>query len=149
MRSWPPAGEIGLALVFAATGVVWIAGAAGMPLWEGFAPHSGFLPLIYGVLLTALSGAVLISLFLSERSAEAPPIGKPLLVLAAVGAAVVGVAAAGFGVATFLMLLFLFAVVEKRSVLKSAIAAAATSAALILIFRTWLGVPLPAGPLGI
>ena len=120
-----------------------------MPLWEGFAPHSGFLPLIYGVLLTALSGAVLISLFLSERSVEAAPIGKPLLVLAAVGAAVVGVAAAGFGVATFLMLLFLFAVVEKRSVLKSAIAAAATSAALILIFRTWLGVPLPAGPLGI
>ena len=120
-----------------------------MPLWEGFAPQSGFLPLIYGVLLTALSGAVLISLFLSERSAEASPIGKPLLVLAAVGAAVVGVAAAGFGVATFLMLFFLFAVVEKRSVLKSAIVSAATSAALILIFRTWLGVPLPAGPLGI
>ena len=149
MRSWPPAGEIGLALAFAATGVVWIAGAAGMPLWEGFAPHSGFLPLIYGVLLTALSGAVLISLFLSERSGAAPPLGKPLLVLAAVGAAVVGVAAAGFGVATFLMLLFLFAVVEQRSVLKSAIASAATTAALILIFRTWLGVPLPAGPLGI
>jgi len=149
VRSWPPAGEIGLALAFAATGVVWVAGAAGMPLWEGFAPHSGFLPLIYGVLLTALSGAVLLSLFLSERSAAAPPIGKPLLVLAAVGAAVVGVAAAGFGVATFLMLLFLFAVVEKRSVLKSAIASAATAAALILIFRTWLGVPLPAGPLGI
>jgi hypothetical protein len=149
VRSWPPAGEIGLALAFAATGVVWIAGAAGMPLWEGFAPHSGFLPLIYGVLLTALSGAVLISLFLSERSAAAPPVGKPLLVLAAVGAAVVGVAAAGFGVATFLMLLFLFAVVEKRSVLKSALASVATTAALILIFRTWLGVPLPAGPLGI
>ena len=149
MRSWPPPGEIGLALAFAAIGVVWIAGAVGMPLWEGFAPQSGFLPLIYGVLLTALSGAVFISLFLSERSAAAPPIGKPLLVLAAVGAAVVGVTAAGFGVATFLMLLFLFAVVEKRSVLKSAIAAAATSAALILIFRTWLGVPLPAGPLGI
>jgi putative tricarboxylic transport membrane protein len=149
VRSWPPAGEIGLALAFAATGVVWIAGAAGMPLWEGFAPHSGFLPLIYGVLLTALSGAVLISLFLSERSAAAPPTGKPLLVLAAVGAAVVGVAAAGFGVATFLMLLFLFAVVEKRSVLKSALASVATTAALILIFRTWLGVPLPAGPLGI
>jgi hypothetical protein len=90
-----------------------------------------------------------ISLFWSERSAEAAPFGKPLLVLAAVGAAVVGVAAAGFGVATFLMLFFLFAVVEKRSVLKSAIVSAATAAALILIFRTWLGVPLPAGPLGI
>ena len=33
MRSWPAAGEIGLALVFAAVGVVWIAGAAGTGLY--------------------------------------------------------------------------------------------------------------------
>ncbi len=50
----------------------------------------------------------------------------------------------------FLLLLFLFAVVERLPVLRSVlVVAGATTAALILIFRTWLGVPFPVGPLGL
>ena len=63
MRSWPPAGEIGLALVFAAAGLVWIAGAAGMPVWwhnrlhldRGAAPP----PIAEHDTLTPLTAAVL------------------------------------------------------------------------------------------
>ena len=36
-----PRGELVLALVFAALGILWVAVAAGLPMWEGFAPQSG------------------------------------------------------------------------------------------------------------
>jgi len=150
MRARLMNGDVGLALVFAVVGVVWIAGAFGYPFWEGFAPQAGFLPLLYGLLLTGLALAVLIAGMLGTETAHGgAPIGKPLVVLAALTAAVVGVEAAGFGVAVFLLLAFLFAIVERLPAMHSLLVAALTTTALIVIFRTWLGVPLPAGPLGI
>ena len=150
MRARPAPGEVGLALLFAAVGAVWIAAALGMPLWEGFAPQAGFLPLIYGVILAALSAAILVGLLRSgNEAADLRPVRKPLLVLAALTAAVVGVEAAGFGIAIFLLLLFLFAVVERLPVVRSLCVAGGTTAFLIGVFRVWLGVPLPVGPFGI
>lgn len=149
MPSRPAPGEVALAIVFAAAGVVWIVGALGHPLWDGFAPSSGFMPLIYGILLAVLSLAVVASLFFSGEATDGGPVGKPLLVLAAVAAAVIGVDVAGFGLAVFLMLLFLFAAVERLRLLPSLLVAAGTTAALILVFKIWLGVPLPAGPWGV
>ena len=64
-------------------------------------------------------------------------------------AAVVGVEPAGFGVAVFLLLAFLFTAVERLPVVRSLVVAGVTTAMLVLIFKTWLGVPLPAGPLGV
>jgi putative tricarboxylic transport membrane protein len=142
-------GDVGLALVFGGIGAVWILGSLGLPFWEGFAPQSGFLPFLYGVLLAGLALAALASGIGRPEDTGTQPIGKPLLVLAALTAAVVGVETAGFGVAVFLLLAFLFAVAERLPVLRSLVVAGATTAALVLIFRTWLGVPLPAGPLGI
>jgi hypothetical protein len=150
MRGRPAAGEVGLAVIFAAAGLVGVIGGLRLPLWEGFAPQSGFLPLVYGVLLTGLSAAILAGLFFGAAAAAVEqPIGKPVLVLAAVTAAVVGIEPVGFGVAVFLLLAFLFAAVERLPFLRSLIAAGAVTAALVLIFRGWLGVPLPVGPLGI
>ena len=143
-------GDVGLALVFAAIGIVWIFGATGLPFWEGFAPESGFLPLFYGILLVGLAAAVLVMRVLDpDAPSAARPVGKPLVVLAALTAAVVGVEPAGFGPSVFLLLAFLFAVVERLPVLRSFVVAGATTAVLMLIFKTWLGVPLPAGPLGV
>jgi hypothetical protein len=143
-------GDVGLALVFAAIGIVWIFGAMGLPFWQGFAPESGFLPLFYGILLVALAVAVLVMRVLDPDAASAAqPVGKPLVVLAALTAAVIGVEPAGFGPSVFLLLAFLFAVVERLPVLRSLVVAGATTAVLVLIFKTWLGVPLPAGPLGV
>jgi len=146
----PAPGEVGLAILFALVGVVWIVGALGMPFWEGFAPQSGFLPFVYGIMLAALSAAVMLGLFRAENTAaDLQPVGKPLLVLAALTLAVVGVQAAGFGIAIFLMMAFLFAVVERLPVIRSLIVSGLTTAVLIGVFRAWLGVPLPAGPFGI
>lgn len=136
-------GELALALIFAATGGVWIARAAGMPLWEGFAPHSGFLPLIYGILLAGLALSVIAGLLIRGSANVHEEIRKPLLVLAALTAAVAGLEFVGFLAAIFLMLMFLYAVIERLPVLIATLVSAAMTGALHLVFKTWLGVPLP------
>ena len=141
-------GELALAFVFVALGVLWIVRAATMPLWEGFAPASGFVPLWYGVLLVALAGTIAVPLLLKPAPAE-EPIAKPLLVLAVVAATIVGLGLIGFSISIFLLLLVLFALVERLPLGRSILVAAATTAVLHLVFKTWLGVPLPAGPFGI
>lgn len=143
-------GEVILALFFVALGLLWVVASLRMPLWEGFAPQSGFMPLWYGIIVAGLAIAVLVNLYLqNEASKEEQPIRKPLIVLAAVAAGIVGMQPMGFGPAVFLLLLFLFALVERLPIVKSVLVAAATTAILFLIFRTWLSVQLPVGPLGI
>jgi hypothetical protein len=141
-------GEVILALLFAALGVLWIATAFGMPFWQGFAPQSGFVPFWYGVILVGLSAAIVVNLLRQKDAAAEPPIGKPLIVLAALAGGIVGLGVVGFGPSVFLLLLFLFAVIERLPVIKSALVAAATAGGLLLIFKVWLSIPLPTGPLG-
>lgn len=142
-------GEVILALFFAALGLLWVIASLRMPLWEGFAPQSGFMPLWYGIILVALSGLVIVNLLRQKEAPSEQPIGKPLMVLVSFAAVIVGLSVIGFGPAVFLFLLFLFALVERLPILTSLLVAAATTAILFLIFRTWLGVQLPIGPLGI
>jgi hypothetical protein len=143
-------GELVLALFFALLGILWIIAAARLPLWQGFVPQSGFMPLWYGITLTALSAAILANLFLRrEPGPKEEPIGKPLVVLAALAASIVGLDLIGFAPSIFLLLLVLFAAVERLPLARSLVVAAATAAVLFLIFKTWLRVALPVGPLGI
>jgi putative tricarboxylic transport membrane protein len=139
-----------LALFFALLGILWILAAARMPLWSGFVPQSGFIPLWYGIALTALSAAILANLLLrGAPGAKEEPVGKPLVVLAVLAASILGLDLVGFAPSIFLLLLVLFAAVERLSIVRSLAVAAAVTAVLFLIFRTWLRVPLPVGPLGI
>jgi hypothetical protein len=150
METRLPKGELLLALVFAGIGVLWISIALGMNLWQGFAPDSGFLPLIYGVLLTLLAGAVLVNLYFDPPADEdRSAIGKPILLLAILIATVVGMRAAGFVTAIVLMLLFLFAAVERRPLLPSIIVSVVCTGVLYALFDLWLRVPLPEGPFGV
>jgi hypothetical protein len=139
-------GELALALFFAALGALWIARAAGMTLWDGFAPGSGFMPLWYGAILIALSGAIA---FLAVEKRLEEPVGKVLVLLGVIAATIVGFSLAGFAPSIFLMLLVLFAAVERLPLARSVVVAAGVTTVLFLIFRTWLKVPLPSGPLGI
>ena len=143
-------GELLLAAFFVALGLLWVGAAIRMPLWEGFAPQSGFMPLWYGIILIGLTIAVVVNLFRQKDDAKAEdPISKPLVVLAVFAAGIAGLEPMGFGPAVFLMLLFMFAFIERLPIISSALAAAGTTAVLFLIFRTWLNVGLPVGPLGI
>jgi hypothetical protein len=142
-------GELVLAAFFAALGLLWVGAAIRMPLWEGFAPQSGFMPLWYGVVLVGLTLAVVINLFRQGEGKAEEPIGKPILVLAVLAAGIAGLEPMGFGPAVFLMLLFLFVFIERLPIAASVLVAGGTTAVLFLIFRTWLKVGLPVGPLGI
>ena len=132
-------GELALALAFAAAGILWIARAATLPWWDGFAPASGFMPLWYGVILVALAAAVA---FRAEKKPE-EPVGKALVVLAVIAATIVGLKLVGFAASIFLLLLVLYKVVERLPLVRSIAVAAGTTAVLYLVFKTWLGVPLP------
>jgi hypothetical protein len=143
MRPGVNKGELVLALVFAALAALWIAKGATMPLWQGFAPDSGFLPLIYGVLLFVLAGAVLVQLVAAKDARPGEAIRKPLVILGALVATVGALPIAGFAISVFALLLFLYAAVERLPMLPSAVVSGATTGVLYLIFKTWLGVPLP------
>jgi hypothetical protein len=134
-------GELVLALFFAAIGGLWIVKAARMQLWEGFAPDSGFAPLAYGILLTGLAVAVLA--VPGGAAGTSGDVRKPLLVLAALTASVAALPFAGFAICVFLLLLFLYGFVERLPLLASALVSAAITGSLYLVFKTWLGVPLP------
>lgn len=136
-------GELVLALFFTLIGALWILRALRMPLWEGFAPDSGFLPLVYGVLLATLAAVVLLQLALAKDGSNAETIRKPLIVMGALIAAVAALPIVGFVISVFALLVFLYAGVERLRLLPSAIAAAAITGSLYLVFKAWLGVPLP------
>ncbi|HEX6415458.1 MAG TPA: tripartite tricarboxylate transporter TctB family protein [Burkholderiales bacterium] len=136
-------GELVLALFFTLIGALWILRALRMPLWEGFAPDSGFLPLVYGVLLATLAAVVLLQLALAKDSSNAETIRKPLVVTGALVGAVAALPIAGFVISVFALLLFLYAGVERLRLVTSGIAAAAITGFLYLVFKVWLGVPLP------
>jgi hypothetical protein len=143
-------GELVLAAFFVALGLLWVGAALRMPLWEGFAPQSGFMPLWYGILLVGLTIAVLVNLFRQREDAKTEDtIKKPLIVLAVFAAGIAGLEPMGFCPAIFLMLLFMFAFIERLPIVSSVLVSAVTTAVLFLIFHTWLNVGLPLGPLGI
>jgi hypothetical protein len=149
MQSRVAIGELVLAAFFVALGLLWVGTAIRMPLWQGFAPQSGFMPLWYGLALIGLTIAVLVNLFLGKEASKEEPIGKPLLVLATFAAGIAGLEPMGFSPAIFLMTLFMFVFIERLPIIPSALVAATTTAVLFLIFRVWLKVTLPIGPLGI
>jgi Tripartite tricarboxylate transporter TctB family len=143
MRLRADRGELALALVFATLGALWMAKSARMSLWEGFAPDSGFLPLVYGVLLFFLAAAVVIQLIATKDERPGEVIRKPLVVLGALIAAVASLPLAGFAISVFALLLFVYAALERLPLLPSVLVSGATTGILYVVFKTWLGVPLP------
>lgn len=143
-------GELAFAALFAVVGLVWIGGSFELPFWAGFAPDSGFLPLIFGVLLLGLSAAVAVSLLAGsvDKAERREPLTKSAQILGTLVVAVGSIGVLGFVLPLFGLMLFLYVYVERLPLLRSALVAAATTAALALVFEHWLDVPLPLGPWG-
>ncbi len=150
MRFRAAPGEIALGLAFVGVGAFWIITAIQQPMWDGFAPSSGFLPMIYGALLIGLSIAALLLEAHGGGTALDPSgtVQRPLVVIAILAAGIAGLESAGFAVSIFLTTFFLFKLAEKLPLVPSLMIAGGTALTLTLVFRTWLGVPLPIGPWG-
>jgi Tripartite tricarboxylate transporter TctB family len=142
-------GELAFAALFAVVGLVWIVGSFELPFWAGFAPDSGFLPLVYGVLLLGLSVAVIVGLFTSPpNTAEREPLRKSFLILGTLVVGVASISFLGFAIPLFGMMLFMYGYVERLPIVKSVLASAVTTGVLVLIFEHWLKIPLPLSPWG-
>ena len=141
-------GDLVLSLTFAALGLVWLRGAATLPMWDRETPGPGFLPLVFGaslLVLAALSAAQ--AVFAPQKPAEDPGgFRKPLKVLLISALAVTALQTVGFVLTIFAMLLALYVLVERKPLRSAFIAAAAFAGALHVIFVVWLGVALPLGP---
>jgi hypothetical protein len=146
-------GERVFAGLIGALGLFWIAQSLRLRYWADFAPGSGFLPLWLSVILVALVALFLVESFVRPAAASAPSDqpARPGRVVAILAGLVVSAAVfeqVGFAAAVGADLVFLLAVVERRSWLETVGVAGGTVLFLHLVFRTWLRVPLPAGPWG-
>ncbi len=147
MRAKPITGDTVFACLFGAVGLFWAVRSFDLPLWSGFAPDSGFLPLVFGGILFALSAAVAVMTVVAPDPADGrEPLRKSLLILLALTVAVVAAGYVGFAAPLFLMMLFLYAYVEELPLIRSALVSAATTAVLALVFEHWLAVPIPLWP---
>lgn len=140
-------GDTAFACLFAAVGLFWAVRSLELPFWSGFAPDSGFLPLVFGIVLFALSAAVAAMSIIAPDPADGrEPLRKSLLILVALTVAVAAFGFVGFAAPLFLLMLFLYAYVEQLPLVRSALVSAATTAALALVFEDWLAVPMPLWP---
>lgn len=143
-------GDLFLSLTFAALGLVWVMGAADLPLWDRETPGPGFLPMVFGVLLLGFAGLSAVqSVFAPTEPAEDQGgFRKPLMVLLISALAVSALQTLGFVLTIFAMLLALYALVERKPLVSAFVAAVAVTGALHVIFVVWLKVALPLGPFG-
>jgi putative tricarboxylic transport membrane protein len=116
-------------------------------------PGPGFFPIWYGVLMIALSLALIASRLLTAREEAGAPdwsaIARALSTWLAFAAAVALLKPLGFLVSFALLTFFLVAFVFRRSPLTAAVTALAVALGFQITFPWALGVPLPVGLLGI
>lgn len=148
------------AIALLAFGAVTVALSLQLPLGSVRMPGTGFFPLVLGLLLVALAAAQGIRIHLARARAKAPATPAPAPVASADGATrrvglFIGVVAlatlllqpAGYAVATLVLMVGLLRVLGVgwgACVLISVSAAVASH----FVFVRWLGIPMPAGPLG-
>jgi hypothetical protein len=142
-------GERVLAMAFAVFGLLFTLKARDLDYMGEFAPGAGFLPFWLGLILFALVIGHLVATRASTGQPSASGSGRKVFAVSAGLAACVGLINwIGFAVAIAAYLLYLARWVERRSWGLSVGLAAVTTLSLYLIFRLWLGVPLPRGPWG-
>lgn len=144
-------GERVLALALAGLGFLFALEARELNYMDEFAPGAGFLPLWLGLILVAL----VIGFILTTRTPKkvddetAPRSGRKVIAVSAgLAACVALIDWIGFAAAIAAYLLYLTRWVEGRRWVLSIALAAGTTLGLYLVFRVWLGVPLPRGPWG-
>jgi putative tricarboxylic transport membrane protein len=115
--------------------------------WEYLGPDGpgpGFFPLWYGIAMTALSAALVVSSLLREReSVDWSGAGRAFSVWAALALSVVVLKLAGFLIGFAALTFFVVALMYRRPLSIAAVTAVALAAGFYLVFPLLLGVKLP------
>lgn len=152
-------GEKWFLFLLALIGLGWIAIASPLQFMDESIPSTGFVPVIFSILFTALVIAQIIVNLRKEKKNAAPNHGqiteiaktdrkKILQVIFGLVAAIIAFDFIGALTSLFLLLVYLLGLVERRPIRQTLIVSVTTSLILFGLFKVWLGVPLPTGPLG-
>jgi len=131
-----------------------IIGSLHLPVGTVGDPGPGFVPLLVGTLLSIISLAILIYSFLQRPSeGKAFLLDKkqwPKVVTTVLMTLVYTIAFPylGFFVSTLLLMFFLFKAIGGMNWKASLAGAILTSSCFYLVFKVWLKVQFPGGPLG-
>jgi hypothetical protein len=143
-------GERALAVVLGALGLLFAVKSRELKYMDEFAPGAGFLPFWLGLIVVGL--VIVFVLTTRGRAAgerEGPRAGRKVFAVGAgLVACVVFIEWIGFAAAIAAYILYLARWIENRRWGLSLGLAAGTTLALYVVFRVWLGVPLPRGPWG-
>jgi putative tricarboxylic transport membrane protein len=138
------------ALLLVVFGIFITLEARALPYWSGSAPGPGFVPFWLGVLLVAASAMLAARktrpAFIVDATG-APRIRPSVIVALTAGAALLTLVT-GFVVASGVFMAATLTYLRPGHARSNWIAAFVTPLAVWLVFVRWLGVPLPAGPLG-
>lgn len=113
-------------------------------------PGPGYLPFVLAMVLAAFGALLAVRgrAVSTDRQVRFDDLPHALLLLAVLSAAAYAIERAGYRVTVALMLVFLLAVVERRSVIMSALLAAAMALGSFYLINNVLRVPLPVGAWG-
>ncbi len=144
-------------LVFLVLGVVIAVSSLRMNVGSFRDPGSGLFPLITGILMSVVAGGIFIKSCLQSLSATRHPLGKDkrqwhnksvatvvIMLLYAIT-----IEWLGFLTVTLLILFVLFKTIGELSARASLGGAVLAAAVAYLVFKVWLNVQLPVGPLGL
>jgi hypothetical protein len=120
-------------------------------------PGPGLFPLITGILMGVISGGMFIKSYLQSSSAGQEPLGadkriwhnKSVATVVIMFLYAIAIDWLGFLTVTLAGLFVLYKAVGNLSLKVSLGGAILTAAIAYLLFKVWLNVQLPAGPLGV
>lgn len=145
-------GDVVSGAVLAALGTYIVIQASIWPYYGSDGPGPGFFPLWYGVLMIALSLALIVSAARKPKpeQAKTDTVGmrRAMLVWAAFAACLAAMGFLGFSISFALFTTFVVTYVFQRPLLTALLTGAASALAFYLIFYQVLGVQLPTGPVG-
>lgn len=120
-------------------------------------PGPGLFPIITGMLLTIIAGIVFVKSFLESDAEVKEPPGtdkrlwyvKPAATVMTMFLYAITIDWLGFITASLILLFFLYKVIGNLSIKVSMAGSILTAVIAYLIFKVWLSVQLPVGPLGV
>jgi len=144
-------------LVFLVCGVIITLSSLRLPVGTFRDPGPGLFPLITGILMGIISSGVLIKSYRHSSSAGRKPLGedKRLWHNKAVATVIImffyafAIDWLGFLMVTFVILFILYKAIGGLSLRASLGGAVVTAVMAYVVFKVWLNVQLPVGPLGV